>query len=161
MAADNPTTMIKQFAELVNPMGIPCSRRDCNAPVGRVCDSRAGRFHDERWRESISRAFDSSPSMMAGLVVELFGQLPGVAAGAVWQEIGKILDDAIGTLASDPIPTLGQVLETLEANKECTLPALVDALDALGDWHLVIDTAHAVGDWRWVLAAHPRKVSDG
>lgn len=55
------------------------------------------------------------------------------------------------------IPSLGQVLETLDANKEATLPELITALDALGNWHPVIDNAHAVGEWRWVLSSHPKR----
>ncbi len=55
------------------------------------------------------------------------------------------------------IPSLGLVLETLDANKEATLPELITALDALGNWHPVIDNAHAVGEWRWVLSLHPKR----
>ena len=70
-----------------------------------------------------------------------------------------------------PRPSLAKILEIIEASHnaarldagfdsgEFSGPAHAEKmeadLDALGDWHPVLETAHAVGEWRWVLSNHP------
>lgn len=156
MAAEINLSAAERFAVAVDPIEVPCPVRVCSADPGMRCKPNGLRYHDERWQVAIVARLEADPAGSADLLIELFGGLPGAYAGRAWNEIKKVLDSALPDPEPDEVPSLGRVLETLEANKEGTLPALVAALDALGDWHPVLEIAHAVGEWRWVLSDHPR-----
>ncbi len=53
--SDNPLTAIEAFAESVDPLEVPCSRRGCFADVDQYCAlPRLPRFCTERWHVAIA-----------------------------------------------------------------------------------------------------------